>query len=160
MEASYYCMEARGESYYIQRVRSGDRESFTWLVDRYRDMVYTICLRMLGNDMDAAEAAQDAFVKSFRAMDSFQEKSKFSTWLYRITVNKCKDYIRRINVRKILYVTQFGYSDTKSHCAKKQQEPRPSWLKQIGPEVFVGRSNLLLYLLRLLQITSGKLGRR
>jgi RNA polymerase sigma-70 factor (ECF subfamily) len=88
-------MEARGESYYIQRVRSGDRESFTWLVDRYRDMVYTICLRMLGNDMDAAEAAQDAFVKSFRAIVSFQEKSKFSTWLYRITYNECISVIRK-----------------------------------------------------------------
>jgi RNA polymerase sigma-70 factor (ECF subfamily) len=95
MEASYYCMEARGESYYIQRVRSGDREAFTWLVDKYRDMVFTICLRMLGNEMDAAEAAQDAFVKSFRAMDSFQEKSKFSTWLYRITYNECISMIRK-----------------------------------------------------------------
>lgn len=88
-------MEARGESYYIQRVRSGDREAFTWLVDRYRDMVYTICLRMLGNEMDAAEAAQDVFVKSFRAMGSFQGKSKFSTWLYRITYNECISVIRK-----------------------------------------------------------------
>jgi RNA polymerase sigma-70 factor (ECF subfamily) len=88
-------METRGESYYIQRVRSGDREAFSWLVDRYSDMVYTICLRMLGNEMDAAETAQDAFVKAFRAMGSFQEKSKFSTWLYRITYNQCISVIRK-----------------------------------------------------------------
>jgi RNA polymerase sigma-70 factor (ECF subfamily) len=88
-------MEASGESYYIQRVREGDREAFSWVVDTYRDMVYTVCIRMLGNEMDANEAAQDVFVKAFRAIGGFQEKSKFSTWLYRIAYNQCISVIRR-----------------------------------------------------------------
>jgi len=88
-------METRGESYYIHRVRNGDRDAYAWLVDRYKDMVYTLCIRMLGNEMDADEAAQDVFVKAYRSIGSFQEKSKFSTWLYRIAYNHCISVIRR-----------------------------------------------------------------
>ena len=88
-------MEVRGEKYYIDRVKSGDSESFKWLVDTYRDMVYTICLRMLNNEADAEEAAQDVFVKAYRSINRFQEKSKFSTWLYRITYNQCISVIRK-----------------------------------------------------------------
>jgi len=88
-------MEASGDLYDIQRVRAGNVEAYSRLVERYRDMVYTICIRMLGNEMDAEEAAQDAFVKAFRALNDFHEKSKFSTWLYRITYNQCISVIRR-----------------------------------------------------------------
>jgi RNA polymerase sigma-70 factor (ECF subfamily) len=88
-------METRGESYYIHRVRNGDRDAYSWLVDRYKDLVFTVCIRMLGNAADAAEAAQDVFVKAYRSIGSFQEKSKYSTWLYRIAYNHCISVIRR-----------------------------------------------------------------
>ncbi|MGW8317226.1 MAG: sigma factor, partial [Bacteroidales bacterium] len=57
-------MEASGDLYDIRRIRAGDKEAFSGLVDRYRDMVYTLCLRMLSNEMDADEAAQDVFLKA------------------------------------------------------------------------------------------------
>lgn len=88
-------MEVHGEKYHIDRVKGGDKEAFTWVVDRYRDMVYTICLRMLVIEADAMEAAQDVFVKAFRAIGTFQEKAKFSTWLYRIAYNQCISVIRK-----------------------------------------------------------------
>jgi RNA polymerase sigma factor (sigma-70 family) len=88
-------MEAPGDLYDIQRVRAGEVEAYSRLVDRYKDMVYTLCIRMLGNEADAEEAAQDAFVKAFRALDDFHGKSKFSTWLYRIAYNQCISVIRR-----------------------------------------------------------------
>ncbi|MCK4750612.1 MAG: sigma-70 family RNA polymerase sigma factor [Bacteroidales bacterium] len=88
-------MEVRGEKYYINRVKNGDKESFAWLVDTHQDMVYTICLRMITNEADATEAAQDVFVKAYRSIQDFQEKSKFSTWLYRITYNQCISVIRK-----------------------------------------------------------------
>lgn len=88
-------MEASGDLYDIHRIRAGDREAFSGLVDRYRDMVYTLCLRMLSNEMDADEAAQDVFLKAYKGIGSFQEKSKFSTWLYRIAYNHCISVIRR-----------------------------------------------------------------
>jgi RNA polymerase sigma factor (sigma-70 family) len=88
-------MEAQADSYDIRCVRAGDREAFSRLVDRYRDMVYTLCLRMLVNEMDADEAAQDVFLKAFRGIGNFQEKARFSTWLYRIAYNHCISVIRR-----------------------------------------------------------------
>ena len=88
-------MEARGESYFINQVKKGETEAFSWLVDTYRDMVYTICIRMLTVEADAEEAAQDVFVKAYRSIQGFQEKSKFSTWLYRIAYNQCISVIRK-----------------------------------------------------------------
>ena len=83
------------EKYYIDRVKAGDKEAFAWLVDQYRDMIYTVCLRMLTSEADAEEAAQDAFVKAYRSLASFQGKSKFSTWIYRIAYNQCISVIRK-----------------------------------------------------------------
>jgi len=88
-------MEVHDEKYYIDRVKGGDKEAFAWLVDTYRDMVYTVCLRMLTSEADAEEAAQDVFVKAYKSLQSFQGKSKFSTWIYRIAYNQCISMIRK-----------------------------------------------------------------
>jgi RNA polymerase sigma-70 factor (ECF subfamily) len=88
-------MDVREIKYRIERVKGGDREAFGPLVDAYKDMVYTLCLRMLTSEADAEEAAQDVFVKAFRSIGSFQAKSKFSTWLYRIAYNQCISVIRK-----------------------------------------------------------------
>ena len=88
-------MDVREEIYLINRVKSGDKEAFTLVVDKYSDMVYTVCLRMLTVEADAADAAQDVFVKAYRSIAGFQEKSKFSTWIYRIAYNHCISVIRK-----------------------------------------------------------------
>lgn len=88
-------MDFRGEKYHIDRIRAGDRQAFTWVVDTYKDMVYTICLRMLASEEDAGEAAQEVFIKIYRSIHTFQERSKFSTWLYRVTYNHCISVIRK-----------------------------------------------------------------
>lgn len=88
-------MDIHDEKYRIERVKAGDKEAFTGLVDSYKDMVYTVCLRMLNSEADAEEAAQDVFIKAYRAIDSFQAKARFSTWLYRITYNNCISMIRK-----------------------------------------------------------------
>lgn len=88
-------MEVHKEAYHIKRVKSGEREAFTWLVDHYNDMVYTICLRMLSEEADAQDAAQEVFIKAYRSIGGFRETSKFSTWLYRIAYNHCISVIRK-----------------------------------------------------------------
>jgi RNA polymerase sigma factor (sigma-70 family) len=88
-------MDVHEIKYSIERVKGGDREAFGPLVDAHKDMVYTVCLRMLTSEADAEEAAQDVFVKAFRAIESFQAKAKFSTWLYRIAYNHCISEIRK-----------------------------------------------------------------
>lgn len=88
-------MDIRDEKYRIERIKAGDKEAFTGLVDSYKDMVYTVCLRMLHTEADAEEAAQDVFIKAYRSIGNFQAKAKFSTWLYRITYNNCISVIRK-----------------------------------------------------------------
>jgi RNA polymerase sigma-70 factor (ECF subfamily) len=88
-------MDVHEITYRIERVKGGDREAFGPLVDVHKDMVYTVCLRMLTSEADAEEAAQDVFVKAFRSIGSFQAKAKFSTWLYRIAYNHCISEIRK-----------------------------------------------------------------
>lgn len=88
-------MDIHEVKYRIERVKGGDREAFGGLVDAHKDLVYTLCLRMLTSEADAEEAAQDVFVKAYRSIGSFQSKSKFSTWLYRIAYNHCISVIRK-----------------------------------------------------------------
>lgn len=88
-------MDSRNDLEYIKQCLQGDRNAFAALVDRYKDYVFTLSLRMLKNKEDAEEVSQDVFVKVFRSMDKFKGESKFSTWIYRITYNTCLDEIKK-----------------------------------------------------------------
>ena len=79
----------------IARVVSGDQSSYDVLVGRYSDLVYTIVLRILWNEEDAADVAQEAFVRAYRALPRFRGDSKFSSWLYRIAVNRALTHLAR-----------------------------------------------------------------
>ena len=69
--------------------RSGDPDDFTLLVRRYKDRIYAVVYRMLGNHEDAQEIAQEVFVLAYRNRDQFKGQSKVYTWLFRIAVNLC-----------------------------------------------------------------------
>ena len=88
-------MTREEDSALIAAVLSGDTEAFAPLVTEHQDRVYRLALRMLGSEADAADAAQDAFIKAFTSLDSFRGDSRFAVWLYRLTNNVCIDYLRR-----------------------------------------------------------------
>ena len=69
---------------YIDKVLEGDTSSYSYLVEKYKDMAYTVALKIVRNAEDAEEVAQDSFIKAFQQLRTFQGKSKFSTWLYTI----------------------------------------------------------------------------
>ena len=77
-------MNPPNDQIYIDKVKAGDVASFSPLVERYKDMAYTVALKILRNPEDAEEVAQDSFIKAFQQLNTFQGKSKFSTWLYTI----------------------------------------------------------------------------
>ena len=66
---------------------AGDRAAFDLLVTRHQRQVYRLCYRFVGNHEDAAELAQDAFVRAYRALPKFEQTAAFTTWLHRIAVN-------------------------------------------------------------------------
>jgi len=71
----------------IERVLAGNTRDFEILVNRHKDLAFTIAYRLLNNREDAEEVAQDAFIKAFRSLSGFRKDSSFSTWLYRIVYN-------------------------------------------------------------------------
>jgi RNA polymerase sigma-70 factor (ECF subfamily) len=71
----------------IERCKVGDEAAWAQLVEATHGSVYTLCLRILGNPDDAAEATQEAYVKAWRGLSGFRGDAKFSTWLYRIASN-------------------------------------------------------------------------
>jgi RNA polymerase sigma-70 factor (ECF subfamily) len=81
----------------IQRVLDGDVRSFGILVDKHKAKAMTLAIRILKNREDAEEALQDAFVRVFRGLSSFEWKSSFSTWLYRIVYNTCATAVGKRN---------------------------------------------------------------
>jgi RNA polymerase sigma-70 factor (ECF subfamily) len=72
--------------------QKGDREAFDRLVERHQREIYRLCYRYVNNHEDAADLAQDAFIKAYRAIGRFRGDSAFSTWLYRIAVNTCLNF--------------------------------------------------------------------
>ncbi len=82
------------EARLIARSQQQDHEAFGQLVDRHASVIVNLAYRMVGNRADAEDLAQDAFLAAFKALSTFRADSKFSTWLYRIAANKCKDWLR------------------------------------------------------------------
>jgi RNA polymerase sigma-70 factor (ECF subfamily) len=79
----------------VGRARSGDSDAVTELYRRHERRVYNLALRTLGNPWDAADVAQEAFIKAFRNLASFKGEARFGTWLHRIAVNAAYDHLRR-----------------------------------------------------------------
>jgi len=78
----------------LRRLRDRDERAFRELIEAHRDRVFNITFRMLGNRAEAEDVAQEVFITVFKTIDSFREEAKFSTWLYRVTVNHCKNRIK------------------------------------------------------------------
>ncbi|MBI4845197.1 MAG: sigma-70 family RNA polymerase sigma factor [Candidatus Omnitrophica bacterium] len=83
------------DSALIYKVQQGDRDAFNELMLKYHRRVFNLALRILGDYTQADEVAQDAFVRAYRAVSGFRCECSFSTWMYRITVNLSRNYIKK-----------------------------------------------------------------
>lgn len=88
-------MTTNDENILIDAINNGDTRAYAQLVDRYKNLVYTLALRMLKHKEEAEEVAQDTFIKVFKSLDKFKGDSKFSTWIYRVAYNTCLDNIKK-----------------------------------------------------------------
>jgi RNA polymerase sigma-70 factor (ECF subfamily) len=73
----------------------GDAESFNQLILRWERPIYALAYRVIGREEDARDVCQETFLRAFRALPGFKGQAKFSSWLYRIALNLCRDWIRR-----------------------------------------------------------------
>ncbi|MET1249521.1 MULTISPECIES: RNA polymerase sigma factor SigW [Sporolactobacillus] len=79
----------------IKKVKKGDQQAFAELVERYKNSVFAICLRMVGNAQEAEDLSQEAFIRAYNHIDQYDHERKFSTWLFRIATNLSIDFLRR-----------------------------------------------------------------
>ena len=80
---------------YIERILAGEPQVYTFLVEKYKNMIFTMVVKMLKNTEEAEEVAQDVFVKAYKALPRFKGEAKFSTWIYRIAYNTSLDAIKK-----------------------------------------------------------------
>ena len=79
----------------VAQVLAGDRDAFRVLVDAHSRSIFNLAYRMTGNQEDADEVVQETFLRAYKSLDRFEARSKFSTWVYRIAVNRCLDMLEK-----------------------------------------------------------------
>lgn len=98
---------------FVERLRAGDERAFEELVEQYRERVYRVAWRILRDDESAEDAAQEAFIKVFRNIRRFEERSSLYTWIYRITVNIALNKLKRDKFRRMLPLGDMIKRDTR-----------------------------------------------
>jgi RNA polymerase sigma-70 factor (ECF subfamily) len=125
----------------IRRVQHGEREAFGPLVERYQARIFSIVFHLVRRRDEVEDLAQEIFFKAFRAIRSYNFQSSFATWLSRIAVNHCYDYLRKVRAARLSY-----YSDMTEESARdlerKLERPQPRGLdhgERVALKDFVGR---------------------
>jgi len=95
----------------IDRALSGDQRAYSDLVNKYRDLIFNLIYRMIGNREEAEDLVQEVFIKAFTALSTFNEQYAFSTWLYKIAVNHCIDALRKKKLRTLPLDKPISFKD-------------------------------------------------
>ncbi|MTT31495.1 RNA polymerase sigma factor SigW [Terrilactibacillus sp. BCM23-1] len=109
----------------IKKIKKGDHLAFAEVVDMYKNGVYNICLRMVGNRQEAEDLSQEAFIRAYTKIDKYDVERKFSTWLYRIATNLSIDYLRKKKPNVYLDADLPGTEDFTLKSQLADGEPLP-----------------------------------
>ncbi len=88
------------DSEFLKKVLGGDEQAYRYFVDKYGNMAFSIAVSIVKNPEEAEEVVQDAFLKAYNALPAFQQRSKFSTWFYKIVVN---EGLKKLKKKKIKF---------------------------------------------------------
>jgi RNA polymerase sigma-70 factor (ECF subfamily) len=99
------------EAALVRRIQAQDEVAFREIVERYQAKVFSIIFGILRNHNDAEDIAQQVFAKIYFSIQNFDFRSSLLTWIYKITVNECYDYLRKKRVRKLVYESDFSEED-------------------------------------------------
>jgi RNA polymerase sigma-70 factor (ECF subfamily) len=127
-------MSFKEDNFYIERIKQGDTAAFATLVDKHKDMVFTICVKIVRKAEDAEELAQDVFLKIYEKLESFRGDARFSTWLYRIAYNAAisKTRKRRLEVEALddFTINNYSVDDVKEELQTIDKEEQQVLLKK------------------------------
>lgn len=90
----------------VARVRSGEKDAFGLLVERHSRNIFRLAFRIMENEQDAEEIVQDTFLRAYRALDGFESRANFGTWIYRIAVNRCYDLLKQRKLRPQVHANE------------------------------------------------------
>jgi len=117
----------------LTKFKQGDQEAFASLVKKYKMAVFNTIYSIIGDTQEADDIAQEVFLKVYTKAGSFKRKSSFSTWLYKITVNKCIDELRKRKNKIISLETEFDEDEKlklKDVLASKEGDITEEWEKE------------------------------
>ena len=113
--------EMKSDTELVEEANNGEASAFAELLERHYALIYRIAFRSLGNQQDAEDIAQDVCVALPKKLASFQGKSKLTTWLYQITLNQCRDLMRRTASSKKM---QSGFIEVNAMHSSANEERR------------------------------------
>lgn len=125
-------MDNSRERGYIEAIQHGDPAPYTFIVEEYQHMAYTIALRILGNVEDAEDIAQESFIKAYQQINQFQFRSKFSTWLYTIVYRTAISKMRegKLNFFSISDEVDDQYTSNSPQMEQLQAKQEQQLVKQ------------------------------
>jgi len=142
-------MKYLDDNHYIDRVLSGDVAAYATLVAKHKNLVFSIALKILNNREDAEEVAQDCFLKVFQALITFEKKSKFSTWLYRIVYNAAISKTRKKKMEVVpldsYVINNYTGEEVASGMDELDQEEQKAMIER-AMERLTDEDNLLITL--------------
>lgn len=110
----------------VRRSKEGDEEAFGVLVNKYKTKVYHLAFSLSRNAQAADDLAQEVFIKAYFALHKFREKSEFGTWIYRIAVNHCRDFLRKknrmIQIPLENVIGKISIQEDKTHSEENEKE--------------------------------------
>ena len=125
----------------VRRAQSGDEAAFREIVERYQSKVFSIIHGIVRQRNDVEDIAQQVFTKVYFSIGNFDFRSSLITWIYKITVNECFDYLRKKKVRKLVYE-----SDLSEDEARRVENTEPS-VRQVPADVNLARRDYIFKLL-------------
>ena len=126
----------------VQRAQAGDEAAFREIVERYQSKVFSIIHGIVRQRNDVEDIAQQVFAKVYLSVKSFDFRSSLITWIYKITVNECYDYLRKKRVRKLVYESDFSQED-----AQRMEASEPAVDGAVPADTRLAQRDLILKLL-------------
>ena len=145
---------------YIQRVLNGDARAYSYLVDKYRDMAYSLAIGIVKSTPIAEEVTQDAFLKAYSSLGKFEHRAKLSTWLYKIVTNEA---LRRVRKKQLQYTDDVSelnnaeYAEINDSIASLTEEEQKFYINK-SLEKLLPNDNLVLRLFYLEELSLKEIG--
>jgi RNA polymerase sigma-70 factor (ECF subfamily) len=134
--------ENTAEGSLVRKAQAGDESAFREIVERYQSKVFSIIYGVVRHRNDVEDIAQQVFAKVYLSLKSFDFRSSLITWIYKITVNECFDYLRKRKVRKLVYE-----SDLSEDEVRRVENTEPESNRQTGADTDLARRDFVVKLL-------------